>query len=70
MLCGVVYTWVFNTWFLGPPEIVDFGGLGDPGGPKNIPKGGGRSPGMVFGVAGAAQTFKDHRFPAGLKTMY
>ena len=26
---------VFNAWFLGRPEIVDFGGLGGPGSPKN-----------------------------------
>ena len=26
------YTWFFGTWFLGGPEIVDFGGTGGPGG--------------------------------------
>ncbi len=28
------YTCVFNTWFSGRPEIVDFWGLGGPDGPK------------------------------------
>ena len=37
-------TWVFNTWFLGRPEIVDFWGLGGPGGPKNHSKRWGASP--------------------------
>ncbi len=29
------YTWVFNTWFLGRPEIVVLGESGGPSGPKN-----------------------------------
>ncbi len=33
-----LYTWAFNTWFLGRPEIVDFWGQGGPGGPKNHSK--------------------------------
>ncbi len=51
---------VFFTWFWGRPQILDFWGLGGPGGPKNtLQKVGGRSPpasGKVFGAAGAAQT--------------
>ncbi len=46
---------------LGRPGIVDVWGLGGPGGPKTILKGGGlRLPpfGMVLGAAGAAQTSK------------
>ncbi len=36
VLCfQLFYAWDFNAWFLGGPEIVDFGGLGGPGGPKN-----------------------------------
>ncbi len=32
------YAWVFNTWFLSRPEVVDFGGLGGPGGLQNHSK--------------------------------
>ncbi len=55
------YTWVFNTWFLGRPEIVDFWVWAAPAAPETIPEGGERRPppfGMVFGAAGAAQTPK------------
>ena len=34
----VLYRWVFNTWFLGRPEIVVLGGLGGPGGPARPTK--------------------------------
>ncbi len=38
-------TWVFNTWFLGRPKIVDFSGFGrPPAAPTTIPEGGERSP--------------------------
>jgi hypothetical protein len=57
-----MYTWVFDTWFLGRPEVFNFEGLGGPGAPKNHSKGGF---GMVLGAAGAAQTPKiDDSWPA------
>ncbi len=31
-------TWVFNIWFLDRSEIVDFGGLGGPGGRETASK--------------------------------
>jgi hypothetical protein len=41
MVVEAAYTWVFNTWFLGRSEIVDFWILSGPGGPpKTIPDGG------------------------------
>ncbi len=46
---------------LGWPEIVDFWGLGGPGGPKPFPTGVPRSGPLVgrcFGATGAAQTTK------------
>ncbi len=58
-------SWVLNSWFLGRPEIVDFGGLGGPAALKTIPEGRGLRPppfGMVFGAAGAVQTHKILKF--------
>ncbi len=45
--------------------LLIWGVLGGPGGPKNLPKGGGLRPPPFGMVVGAAQTP-----PAGPKTMY
>ena len=55
-------------YMVGRPEVVDFGGLGSHGSPKNHSSRRGRSPplfGMVFPAAGAAQTQQvDNFLPA------
>ncbi len=38
------YTWFFNAWLFGRPEIADFWGLGGPGGPKHHSKRWGAKP--------------------------
>jgi hypothetical protein len=56
----------FYIWFLGRPEIVEFWGLGGPGGPRNHSRRWGATPppsGVVFGAAGAAQTSQIDDFP-------
>ncbi len=59
-----VYSWVFDTWFLGRPEIVGFRGLGGPGGPlKPSQQVGGEAPHLLEWFLGAAGL-------AGPKTMY
>jgi hypothetical protein len=58
-----LYTWVLKTWFLGRPDMVDFGGLGGPGGPQIHPRRWWASPppcGMVFGAA-QTPTINDFR---------
>ncbi len=58
----------FNTWFLGRPDIVDFGGLGGPSGPKN-PSKGGRIWNGFWGRRGRPN-HKNQRLPASPKTIY
>jgi hypothetical protein len=67
------YTWTFNTWFLGRPELVDVLGLSGSGGPNNHSKRWGASPPplrMVVGAAGATQTHKISDFRPAPKTKY
>jgi len=52
---GEPHTKVFNTWFFGRSTIVDIWGLGGPGDPKNLPKGGGPSPKRWFTRHGRAR---------------
>jgi len=65
--CGVsIYPWVFNTCFFDRPEIVDFGGLGGPGRPGNLPKGWGAKPPTFlegFQAARGRPDPKNLRFP-------
>jgi hypothetical protein len=43
--CMPNYTWVFNPWFVGRPDIVDLAGVwAAPAAPKTIPEGGGLRP--------------------------
>ncbi len=68
-----MHTSVFNTWFLGRPEIVDFWGLGGPGGPNNHSRRWGASPPTFwngFGGRRGRPNPTNQRFPAGPKTMY
>ncbi len=55
------------------PEIVDFWGMGGPGGPKNHSRWCGASPptfwNLCLGRRGR-QNPQNNRFPAGPKTMY
>ena len=62
------YTWVFNTRFLGRPEIAEPGVWAAPATPKNISKGGGRTPqpfGRVVGAAVRHPKIKNRRRLAG-----
>ncbi len=62
-----------NTWFLGRPEIVDFWGLGGPGGTKNHSKRWRAKPPTFWnglGADGAAQTREKPTIFGRPKTMY
>ncbi len=65
-----LHIWVFNSWFWGWPEIVDFGCPGDP---ETLPTGGPlRGPPVerCFRAAGASGTNNNQRFPVGPNTKY
>ncbi len=65
------YIWFFYTLFLGRPEVVDFGGLGGPGGPNNHAKIWRLCPSyfcMVSRAPGAAQTPKIDDFRPAQKS--
>jgi hypothetical protein len=71
---GVTRPSIEGTWIpWGRPEIVDFWGLGDPGGPKNHSERWGAKPPIFwhgFGGRRGRPDPKNRRFPAGPKTMH